>query len=609
MSDSGAENSTVDGSRGGDAQTPQPTDLPPVIETIGDIDELVRARELLQADHARLRATMDSLLDPHVLMVAVRGPTDACTDFRCVDANQAACADTRTDYDSLVGSTLADMFPGPQGEQLRQDFVRVVESGEPLVLDDYAFLPDPLGGVRSYFDIRATKVNDGLAFTWRNVSDRRAAAVALAAAESQYRLLAENATDVVILISPDWSLSWVSPATTQVLGYEPAELIGTDTKDLIHPEDLSVLFTLRAPINQGAARVHYDLRVRHASGEYRWMSGVSRLAFDSEGAAVGRISTLRDTHEQVLAQRALARSEHMFRLAMDGAPQGMAVVGLHLAFLEVNGALCALLGRDEHWLMGHTIRDVVHPDDLEEDLSGRDELLSGSLASRIRECRWLKSDGTAVWVLQSTGLLRDEQGMPLFYVSHIQDNTDAHRAKADLAYRANHDPLTGLINRAQLQDYLEGILAFGRRVGGVPGLLFCDLDFFKNVNDVYGHAVGDEVLKETAERIAGSLRSSDVVARLGGDEFVAVLPQVRDAAAAAEIGEKIRAAVALPMRVAGVDGEVVLTMSIGIALASEQAQAQGLLHNADQALYAAKQSVRDRIVVFPDPVPSADVVR
>ncbi|MEI8080777.1 MAG: diguanylate cyclase, partial [Actinomycetes bacterium] len=432
------------------------------------------------------------------------------------------------------------------------------------------------------------------------VTDRQLAASALAAAESKYRLLAENATDVVILISPTWQLTWVSPATQQVLGYEPAELVGTDTKDLIHPEDLTVLATLRSPINQGDVRVHYELRVRNAAGEYRWMSGVSRLAFDADGNAVGRISTLRDIHEQVLAQRALARSEHMFRLAMDGAPQGMAVVGLHLAFLQVNAALCSLLGRDEQWLLSHTVRDVIHPDDVEDDLTGRDELLEGRSSSRIRECRWLAADGSVIWVLQSTGLLRDEQAMPLFYVSHIQDNTDVHRKNADLVFRANHDALTGLVNRGQLQDLLEGVLLGGRRIGGVPGLLFCDLDHFKEVNDTLGHGAGDEVLKITSERIAGVLRASDIVARIGGDEFIAVLPQVRDSRAAAIIGEKIRAAVAQPMVLGGGAAEISITMSIGLALATRNTSAEQLLLNADRALYEAKQAGRDRIVSFAD---------
>ena len=120
----------------------------------------------------------------------------------------------------------------------------------------------------------------------------------------------------------------------------------------------------------------------------------------------------------------------MFRLAMDGAPQGMAVVGLDLKFVEVNAALCAMVGRDEEWMLSHSMPDVMNPDDAEQDLAGLGALVSGSAEMQVHERRWLKSDGSELWVLNSTGLMRDEELMPVYYVSHVQDITDAYNAKA-----------------------------------------------------------------------------------------------------------------------------------------------------------------------------------
>ena len=307
---------------------------------------------------------------------------------------------------------------------------------------------------------------------------------------------------------------------------------------------------------------------------------------------------MRDVDAQVLARQALARSERLFHLAMDGAPQGMAVVGRDLDFVQVNAALCSMLDRDQQWLLAHTIRDVIHPDDLDEDLSARDALLNGDSGVRIRECRWLRSDGSAVWVEHSTGLLRDEQQLPLFYVSHVQDNTDSHRVKALLAHRANHDDLTGLINRGQLQERITDVLDLRSPSGGVPGLLFCDIDHFKDINDTYGHASGDDVLRIGAERMASAVRAGDIVARLGGDEFVVVLNDVRDLSAAVAVAQKIRDAVSEPMPIG--QGPINITTSIGIALADCDIDAHRLLRNADAALYEAKHSGRNRIAAFSD---------
>ena len=306
--------------------------------------------------------------------------------------------------------------------------------------------------------INAAGVVDGAVLGLRDVHDTVLARNALAESEHHYRLLSANATDAVFLTDLTGVVTWVSPAIRQVLGYDPADLVGSDRNSWVHPDDLPQVDAVVARLIEGEVGVAFEVRGRTSAGEYRWMSGVASIAFDLDGDVIGLIAAMRDITEQVAAREQAARNERMFHLAMDGAPQGMAVVALDGTFLQVNPALCAMLGRDEQWLLAHSIQDVMHPDDLDEDRSGRDELLRGASSARIRECRWRKSDNTELWVLQSTGLLRDEQELSLFYVSHVQDNTAAHRAKMELSYRASHDPLTGLINRDQLRARLSEVV-------------------------------------------------------------------------------------------------------------------------------------------------------
>ncbi|MEI6622417.1 MAG: diguanylate cyclase, partial [Actinomycetes bacterium] len=381
-----------------------------------------------------------------------------------------------------------------------------------------------------------------------------------------------------------------------VLGWVPDELVGKPAIDLVHPEDLPALAQWRTTVFAGTTVPPFELRVRKSDGDFRWMSLHTRPITDAGGSVSGAVVALRDVHEQVIARENLARSEATLRLAMAGAPQGIAVVGLHQAYLKVNAALCMMLGWDEAWLLSHTVRDVLAPESLEADLAIRDRLLRGEAELDTHEARMLTASGDGMWVQHSLALVRDEHNMPLFYVSQYQDITGARAAKQELQYRAEHDALTGLINRGQLQEHLTGVLGRQPRAAGVPGVLFCDLDFFKNINDTYGHASGDYVLRVVAGRIGAALREGDEVARLGGDEFVVVLPEVTDIPAAILVAEKVRAAVAQPLPI-GMD-QVTLTLSIGIALATPGIEARRLLRNADSALYEAKNTGRDRIAVF-----------
>lgn len=161
------------------------------------------------------------------------------------------------------------------------------------------------------------------------------------------------------------------------------------------------------------------------------------------------------------------------------------------------------------------------------------------------------------------------------------------------AYQALYDPLTGLPNRALLDDRLGQALAAARRTGGSLAVLFVDLDRFKVVNDLFGHHVGDLLLREMADRLAMARRRSDTVARFGGDEFVVVCPEVGSSAAACRIAEHLLAALAHPATVEGVEHR--LTASIGIAVTGPGASSQStetLLRNADTAMYRAKEAGR-----------------
>jgi diguanylate cyclase (GGDEF)-like protein/PAS domain S-box-containing protein len=167
------------------------------------------------------------------------------------------------------------------------------------------------------------------------------------------------------------------------------------------------------------------------------------------------------------------------------------------------------------------------------------------------------------------------------------------REEERIRHDAVHDPLTGLANRILLRDRLEHALALSEREGGATGVLFVDLDNFKDVNDAYGHAAGDAVLVELGERLRMVMRPADTVARLGGDEFVAVCEKANEESMLA-LGRRLQDSIRLPMTIDGVQYR--LSACIGIALGRSDPDA--LLGNADRAVYRAKAGGPGRIELF-----------
>jgi diguanylate cyclase (GGDEF)-like protein len=200
-----------------------------------------------------------------------------------------------------------------------------------------------------------------------------------------------------------------------------------------------------------------------------------------------------------------------------------------------------------------------------------------------------------VWTSINTSVVRDAAGEALYAISQVEDISTRKAADLELVHRAFHDPLTGLPNRLALRERLGTAIERARRTRRPGAVLFCDLDGFKDVNDLLGHQAGDEVLTEVAHRLAAEIRAGDTVARLGGDEFI-VLAEDITSVEVGVLAERIQRAVAVPV---SHDGHAVrVTVSIGIAeLDDESATVERVIGQADAAMYRAKAAGRDRYVV------------
>jgi diguanylate cyclase (GGDEF)-like protein/PAS domain S-box-containing protein len=428
----------------------------------------------------------------------------------------------------------------------------------------------------------------------RDVTAQHEAEKALARSQEQYRLLAENASDVVWRTDLDACVEWISPSVTAVLGWSPAEMTGTRILDHVHPDDLDRVRTATAAANDGG-RVSFEARYLCKDESYRWLEITARPLLDASGDVVGKIGSCRDVHSEVEAWHALERSEQRFRLAMESAPTGMSILDLDARFIEVNAALCRMLGHEPDWLLQHDMPALVHPADEAICRRMRDDVIAGRTPSVTEEIRLISRDHAVVWAQAALALLRDDEGLPRSLVAQFVNVTEAHESREALRFMATHDPLTQLLNRRELLVRMSMVLAHGRRGRSRMAVLFADLDGLKNANDTYGHSAGDQLIIEASRRIQAQVRDEDLVARIGGDEFVIVLPEVLDVDDALAVATKVIHGIGKPLFIAG--AEVPLGVSIGVAVAGSGDDATTLLRNADAALYRAKAAGRNRIEV------------
>ena len=229
----------------------------------------------------------------------------------------------------------------------------------------------------------------------------------------------------------------------------------------------------------------------------------------------------------------------------------------------------------------------IHPDDLERVMDGVFATIKSQENTWSDEYRFHRSDGSYAEVQDRGFIIRDGQGRAVRMVGAMLDITERKLAEARIEALAYHDPLTGLPNRALLLDRLTQTLARAEREQRPSAVLLLDLDRFKAINDSLGHAVGDELLRQGAERLRTAIRKEDTVARIGGDEFVILIAEIGYAENAGGIASKVLAALRVPFVIE--EHELSVSASCGIAISpADGTEAPVLLQRADTALYQCK---------------------
>ncbi|HEX3801837.1 MAG TPA: PAS domain S-box protein [Solirubrobacteraceae bacterium] len=290
--------------------------------------------------------------------------------------------------------------------------------------------------------------------------------------------------------------------------------------ELVHPDDHELVrrsffreagFTIEARFLADPEEVRI-LRVR---GEY----------IPREDEKPGRLLGItQDVTEERAEQAARHLAEEQMRRSFDEALIGMVIVDLDSNPLRVNGALCEIFGRTREELLATKFQELTHPDDRGDDEPVSQALLSGAQKHHVREKRYIHADGHTIWTEVAVSLITRPDGTPSHLVGQIQDITERRAHVEKLRHMADHDPLTGLLNRRGFDREMTAHVARAQRYGVTGALLMFDLDNFKQHNDAYGHGAGDDLLVALADCLRQRLRATDVIGRLGGDEFAVLLP-------------------------------------------------------------------------------------
>jgi diguanylate cyclase (GGDEF)-like protein/PAS domain S-box-containing protein len=496
---------------------------------------------------------------------------------------------------SLVGASVVGGSPEPEAKVVREMLRRVAtgESEGEHLRRRLTHIEGTTRWVDTFMSPLRNEagVIDGVLGQVVDVTAEVANRDALIRNAEHFRILAENASDVVYETNMAGQITWVSPSVLPSLGWEPALLLGTMAIDLVHEGDLDWVMRTRAEVYSGIDKSGLIARFKRIDGSVRHMSVSARAIHDADNAVTGAVVGLHDVTAEVLMQNRIQRSERMFRTAMVGAPQGMAIANAQDLITDVNPALETILGAEKVAILGLKLSAFVVPADPPVPSCAERLIESGESRIAQHERQLVRVDAPPAWIEHSVSAIRDDDGTPMLFIHHVVDVTQRRLHEDDLDFRAQHDRLTGLLNRDGLLTRLSDRMPVHGRT--TLALLYCDLDNLKPINDQYGHAAGDALLGEVARRIESGLRRGDMVARFGGDEFVVVLDRLTSEEDALAVADKICQVAQGPVSFDGTD--LPASVSMGLAIAEPGEPVESLLRRADGALYRAKAGGRGRV--------------
>jgi diguanylate cyclase (GGDEF)-like protein/PAS domain S-box-containing protein len=410
------------------------------------------------------------------------------------------------------------------------------------------------------------------------------------AGEESFRAMFDQAAIGVAQSDLKGGRRFVNDRLVEMLGYTREELFQLRFEDITHPDDLEADLSQYDRLLRGEIGSYtIEERFIRKDGSLIWVESTASLVRDRAGNPRRFMAMLVDMTARKEAEANLRAADRRYRQLLEELPAAIYIepFGETQPTAYISPGIEAMLGysRDE-WTAGPEFWPrVMHPDDLDRVFA--EHRRHTDVGDRYSiEYRVLARDGRIVWVRDQVMVVRDLVTGEVAQHGVLIDVTDLKHAEEELSHQALHDPLTGLANRTLFQDRLRQALSAAKRSGSCLAVLLLDQDRFKEINDTYGHQVGDDVIREVSTRLRATLRASDTLARLGGDEYAILLPDA-DLLGATYTAAKLSYALEPPIDLGSQRFHV--GASIGIALYPDHTDdPDALLRHADVAMYTAK---------------------
>ena len=340
--------------------------------------------------------------------------------------------------------------------------------------------------------------------------------------------------------------------------------------------------------------VSTELKLPQPSGELQWEAIHYAPHRDNEGNVIGIYAVHTDIHDQKKNEDALRRANWMLSSHISNTPLAVLEWDRDLKLVRWSPQAEVIFGWDGEDGARHA--DHAQPAAARRRQRGDGRpgqpAARGPRAARNGADAQLPKDGKTIWCEWYHSALVGEDGKVVSILSFVQDVSSRIQAEERLQYMATRDALTGLPNRLMLHERLTQAIAQARRSGRRVGVLFIDLDRFKNVNDTLGHRIGDELLKHVTRALAEALRETDLLARLGGDEFMVIVEDFDEPQVLGRIAQKLLDAIAQPFSIE--EHDIYVTSSIGISVFPDDSDdPEELMKHADVAMYRSKELGRN----------------
>lgn len=558
---------------------------------LSGVSELLR-RSLSRVEHDRglLNAVVSGSSD----VIFVKDSTG-----RFLLVNEAAATIYNKPVEQLLGTDSTEIYDQASLQMLNLRDQGIMESAEVQTYEEKLTTRE---GQERIFVVTKGPVFDaqgqvsGLFGIARDVTDAKQAERALREREQRLNRVIEGSDQGYW----DWNLQTnifeVSARWETMLGYEPGEVnvAPEHWSALVHPDDLPMALDSVERHLKGELPLHeIEIRCRTKQGSWSWIFSRGRVVeWDAEGKAL----MMSGTHTDINERKRHEAVQREAGIVFENSYEGIMVVSPEGLITKVNPAFSRITGYSDEEAVG------LPPRILSSGL--QDPAFYKALWALIHKNDfwrgeiWNKRKNGEVYAeLLSISVVRDSQGKIQYYLGVFSDISQLKAHEAELNQAANFDPLTRLPNRRLLEDRLNQAIVHATRSGKSSAICFLDLDGFKAINDLYGHALGDQLLLGVSENLKAILRADDTLARMGGDEFVLIISDLASQQECMQVLERVLVAASLPVEVDGMT--VSVSASIGVSLyPQDNADADTLLRHADQAMYLAKEAGKNRYQLF-----------